>query len=82
MVAMRRGMGSMARAADDDRKPYEGVTAPDGTSWHDGVNGDDEAAVRWALFRALAAIEGPRARVDGILLDSDDGESGDQQACG
>jgi hypothetical protein len=75
-------MGSVARAADDDRKPHDSVTAHDGTNRHDGVNGDDEAAVRRALFQALAAIEGPRERVDGILLDSDDGESGDQKASG
>jgi hypothetical protein len=72
MVVMRCGMRSMAHTADDDRKPH------DGANGHDGVNGhDDEAAVRRALLQALAAIEGPRERVDGILMDSDDGAASD-----
>jgi hypothetical protein len=86
MVQVRCGMGSMTDTAGDDRQPHDGVTAYDGATRHEGVNGHDETAIRRALLQALAAIEGPRERVDGIPADDDtppgEGEPGDQEAAG
>ena len=86
MVQVRRGMGSMTDTTGDDRQAHVGVTAHDGATRHEGVNGHDETAIRRALLQALAAIEGPRERIDGIPADDDappgNNVPGDQAAAG